>query len=144
MTNWDGRLQEARGVAAQLHDRAMQLGYNASFNFGGTVGQDPEVSFWVRRVDQPPEATETFSSADKVKAHLEHLATLPRYRLNLVGNPRVEVVSDDDGTATWITDTDTGQRFGIRTADLENATQLCVHAESPPNIGNWQIVDKHG
>jgi hypothetical protein len=69
---------------------------------------------------------------------MPHLATLPRYCLELEGNPRIEVVPDANGTATWITDKDTGQRFGVRTADLENTAQLCVHAETPPTIGNWR------
>jgi hypothetical protein len=73
-----------------------------------------------------------------VKEHLEHLATLPRYCLDLEGNSRVEVVTDADGTATWVTDKDTGEKFGIRTEDLENVTQLCVHSEAPPTIGNWR------
>ena len=73
----------------------------------------------------------------------EHLSRLfGRRRLAFSGknggNPRVAVVTEEDGARTVITDTDTNQCFGIRTADLENATQLCVHAENPPAIGNWR------
>lgn len=138
VSDWGEQMQQARREADELHDRAMRLGYNASFNFGGTFGREPEVSFWVRRIDQPSETRQTFASVDEVKEHLEHLATLPPYWLDLEGNTRVEVVSDADGTATRITDKDTGQSFGVRTADLENTTRLCVHAESPPTIGNWR------
>jgi catechol-2,3-dioxygenase len=73
---------------------------------------------------------------EEAKKHLEHLATLPRYCLDLEGH-WIEVVSDREGTATWIMDRATGQHFEIRTADLENATRLCVHAETPPTA-NWQ------
>jgi hypothetical protein len=115
----------------------MSLGYNASYNVGGELGQPPDVSFWVRRVDQPSGTEETFTTTDEARKHLEHLATVPRYCLDLEDNSRIEVVTDDDGTATWITDKDTGEKFGIRTADLENTTRLWVHAENPPTIGNW-------
>jgi hypothetical protein len=124
--------------AGELHDQAMLLGYNASYNIGGEPGEAPDVSFWVRRVDQAAGTEETFTTADEARKRLEHLATLPRYCLELEGNLRIEVVPDANGTATWITDKDTGQRFGVRTADLENTAQLCVHAETPPTIGNWR------
>jgi hypothetical protein len=138
MTDWDEPLQQARRDADQLHDRAMRLGYNASFSIGGELGKAPEVSFWVRRVDQPDGTEEVFATFDEARKHVEDLASLPRYCLELEDNPRIEVVTDADGTATWITDTDTGRRFGLRTADLENTTRLCIHAESPPSIGNWR------
>jgi len=144
-------LQDAQRQAGELHDEAMLLGYNVGamllgYNVGpkvsGDLSQDPIVSFRVWRVDLPDGAQETFATVDDVRAHLARLAALPRYCLELVDNPRVEVVPDENGTATSITDTETGQRFGIRTADLESATRLCVHAdeEDPPTIGNWQRI----
>ena len=136
--SWTEQLQRAKREADALHDRAMRLGYNVGLNFGGEVGQAAEVSYWVRRVDQPAGTEETFATVDKMKEHLDHLATLRRYCLDLEGNPRVEIVTDAEGTATWITDKDSGERFGIRTADLENLTELCVHAEASPTIGNWR------
>jgi hypothetical protein len=92
--------------------------------------------FTVWSVDQPSETGETFSSVEQVKEHLGYLATLPRYCLDLEGNPGIEVTTDTAGTATSITDKQTGERFGIRTADLENTTRLCVHADALPTIGN--------
>jgi hypothetical protein len=46
----------------------------------------------------------------------------------------------DNGARTVITDKLSGESFGVRTADVENTAQLCVHAESAPTIGNWQRV----
>jgi hypothetical protein len=117
------------GIASEAADRRIHV---------GPLGKEPEVWFQVWRVDQPSETADTFTSVDSVKEHLKFLATLPRYCLQLEGNPRVAVVTKEDGARTVITDTNTNQCFGIRTADFENATHLCVHAESPPIIGNWQ------
>ena len=131
----------ARAYAEALHDQAMLLGYNVGVNFGVEIGKEgSEVSFWIRRVDQQSGTEQTFSTTAEVDEHIAYLATLPRYCLELQSNPRIEVASDADATATWIADTETGERFGIRTADLESATQLCVHAETPPTIGNWQQI----
>jgi hypothetical protein len=88
--------------------------------------------------DQPAGTEKTFTTSDEARKHLERLATLPRYCLELEDNPRIEVVTDADGTATWISDKDTGERFGIKTADLEIAARLCVHAENRPTFGNWR------
>jgi hypothetical protein len=137
VSDWGEHIQQTRREANELHDQAMPLGYNASCNIDGELSQPPNVSFWVRRVDQPAGTEETFTTVDAVRKHLEHLATLPRYCLELEDNPQIEVVTDADGTATWITDNETGEKFGIRTADLENTTRLCMHAENPPTIGNW-------
>ncbi len=130
----------AKQAADPLHDRAIVLGYNVGASATGELGREPEVSFWVRRFDLPSGSEQTFATVAQVSAHLDHLETLPVYCLELVGNPRVETELDDasDGHATWIIDTNTGQRFGIRTADLENLTRLCIHAESQPTIGNWE------
>jgi hypothetical protein len=140
-------MQQAAAQAAELHDRAMLLGYDVGAQVtteAAILGVHPEplgeeavVLFTVWRVDQPKGSGETFTTTDEVEKHLEHLATLPRYCLELVDNPRIEVVTGEDGMATWITDSDTGEKFAIKTADLENATRLCVHADSPPTIGNW-------
>jgi hypothetical protein len=142
------RAAAASTEAAALHDYAMMLGYHVGVGIRseaadrrihvGPLGKEPEVWFQVWRVDQPPETADTFTSVDSVKEHLNFLATFPRYCLQLEGNPRVAVVIEEDGARTVITDTDTNQCFSIRTADLKNAIHLCVHAESPPAIGNWQ------
>jgi hypothetical protein len=143
----------AKAEAAALHDQAMLLGYDVGVTTTsevadrrvhvGPLGHEPRVSFMVRRVDQPWEDAQTFATVGEVKERLKHLATLPRYCLDLE-DPQIEVVTDADGTASWITDKETGEKFGIRTADLENTSRLCVHAETPPTMGNWQNVDERG
>jgi hypothetical protein len=140
MADLHSEFMAARAYAEALHDQAMLLGYNVGVNFGAETGKEgSEVSFWVRRVDEPSGTERTFVTTDEVDQHLEHLARLPGYGLELENNPRIEVTSDADGTATWITDVETGERFGIRTADLESLTRLRVHAETSPIIGNWEL-----
>lgn len=43
MTDWVEQIQQARRKADELHDRAMLLGYNASFNIGGELDEVPDV-----------------------------------------------------------------------------------------------------
>lgn len=143
MTDPDTAFAAARLTADTLHGRAMLLGCNVGLNF--TVGTDlpARASFPVWRVDQESDTAHTFATGDQVNNHLDELAQLPRYCLALVDNPRIETESDtaSDGHATWIIDTQTDQRFGIRTKDLETLTRLCIHAESQPTIGNWEPSD---
>ncbi len=86
--------QAADRAANALHDRAMLLGCNVGFNFGGELGRPPEVSCWVRRFDQSPETRQTFATVQQATKHLDYVETLPVYCLALVGNPRITVVSD--------------------------------------------------
>jgi hypothetical protein len=77
----------------------------------------------------------------EVEAHLEQLAGLPRYCLDLVGNVHVRVVSENNDAFTVITDTRTGQEFYVRTVDLEAITVLPIHAAAAPTVGNWRLCE---
>jgi hypothetical protein len=140
MTDPDTAFATARRTADALHDRAMRLGYNVGLNFHVDTDSPARAWFPVWRVDQESNTAKTFSTAEQVNKYLDELEKLPRYCLDLLGNPRIRTELDDasDGHATWIIDTETGQRFGIRTADLKTLTRLCIHAERQPTIGNWQ------
>jgi hypothetical protein len=87
----------------------------------------------VRRFDQSPETRQTFATVEQASKHLDDVEKLQVYCLALVGNPRIQVVteSDNDGKVT-------GHVFGVRTFDLEAETRLCIHAETPPIIGSWE------
>jgi hypothetical protein len=130
----------AREGADELHSRAMLLGYNVGLNFHIGTDSPARASFPVWRVDQEPDTGKSFDSPTTVIEYLRELEQLPAYCLELVGNPRIRTESDDasDGFATWIIDTQTDHRFGVRTQDLETITRLRVHAESQPTIGNWE------
>lgn len=134
-------LQHAYGEATKLHVRAVPLGYKVGLNMEliasrpfGQVGP-LNVSYWVRRVDQLAGQEMTFTTTEAANRHLDRLATLPRYCLDLE-RPLVEVTPDRNG-ATLIADRETGQFFSMRTSDLGDATQVCVHAVSPPT-DNWR------
>jgi hypothetical protein len=144
MTDWNTALIEARAAAAELHDRARTLGYRVGAHVGGDIDQEPEVSYSVRRFDLPSDTAETFAGTGPVSAYLDHVETMQSWCLELVDNPRVDVTTDEKGTATWIVDSESGEMFGVRTVDLENVTRLCVHAESAPTIGNWHPTDPDG
>ena len=139
MTNPYEAWAAAIDAAQPLYDRAILLGYNVSASTH-TEDDRTDVSFWVRRFDLPSGNERTFSTVDEVSQYLDSVAELQRYSLELVGNPRVrtEPDPDSDGFATWIVDTHTGERFGVRTQDLEAITTLHIHAEDQPTIGNWE------
>jgi hypothetical protein len=143
MTDPDDAFAAARRQADALHGRAMLLGYNVGLHFGIGTHSPAQALFPVWRVDQESDTAHTFTTADGVNKYLDECGQLPRYCLELVGNPRIETESDaaSDGHATWVIDTETGERFGIRTKDLETLTRLCIHADSQPTIGNWE---RHG
>jgi hypothetical protein len=88
-------------------------------------------------VDQPSDTAKIFTKIAEVSEYLEHVATFPRYCLQLQRNPRLVIDTAENGARTVITDKLSGESFTVRTTDVENATQLCVHAESTPTIGNW-------
>jgi trimethylamine:corrinoid methyltransferase-like protein len=76
-----------------------------------------------------------------VNISIDHVQTLPVYCLELEGNPKVSVetvIYRPDAAAVWITDTESGEKFGVRFNDLEAVTRLCIHADSLPTIGNWE------
>ncbi|MFZ0718358.1 hypothetical protein [Mycobacterium sp.] len=144
ITAWAAAME----AAEPLYTRAIVLGYNVSASINAEIGPTPEktvteVSFWVRRFDLPSGAEHTFATTAEASAYLDHLKTLPVYCLELENNPRIKVETKIDPlphghASTWITDNQTGEVFGVRSADLEAVTRLCIHAESQPKIGNWE------
>jgi hypothetical protein len=82
---------------------------------------------------------------EAVEQYLGELERLPRFCIDLAADPKVEaVVGDDDVFRITVTDA-VGSRptFNMRVADIQNATEFCVHAEpeNRPKIGNWREAD---
>jgi hypothetical protein len=142
MTNPFEVLNVAKQAVEPLYTRAIALGYNVTANMSfDDTGNQPHVWFVVWRFDQSSDFARTFDTTDAVSGYLDHVQTLPIYCLELVGNPRIESVVETyrpEAAAVWITDTESGEKFGVRFNDLEAVTRLCVHAESTPAIGNWE------
>jgi GH25 family lysozyme M1 (1,4-beta-N-acetylmuramidase) len=72
MADLHGELTAGRNYADALHDHAMLLGYNVGVNFSTHLENDEpaEVSFWVRRVDQPSGTEQTFATTAEVDQYL--------------------------------------------------------------------------
>jgi hypothetical protein len=147
MTNPFTAWAAANQAAAPLYDRAIVLGYNVGASVSGELGQELEMSFWVRRFDLPSGAEQTFTTTTEVSAYLDYLETLPVYCLELENNPRIDMVTTIEPpphghASTWITDRQTGEVFGVRSIDLEAVTRLCIHAESQPTIGIGNLAPR--
>jgi hypothetical protein len=140
-------MRDAAVVAGQqadeLQTKSIVLGYNVGHTVAieGGTNTGPEISFHVWRFDQKHRAEDgpSYASVAEVEAHLEQLAGLPRYCLDLVGNVHVRVVSEDDTAFTVITDTRTDQEFYVRTVDMEAIVVLPIHAEAAPTVGDWRL-----
>lgn len=148
MAKMTEQLEEMRASARELHGRAMLIGYNVGAAIGRTLADLrvvvsrplPEVSqrnFLVWRVDQPSDTAKAFNTVAEVYDFLAHARRFPRYCLELEGNPRLVVETEPDGRSTRITDKISGEHFAVRTEDLEGMRKLCIHAETPPTIGDW-------
>lgn len=122
----------AKAAADRLQLTSFPLGYNVMVSAG------TEITYHVRRIDHLSYPTRDFSSVAEVEAHLDHLATLPRYRLDLVGDRQVREKTDEDQPFTTIIDATTGEAFNVRGIDIEASTFLHIHAEDPPTV-NWHL-----
>lgn len=131
----------AREAADRLQLISFPLGYNVMVEAKTAEGAGPaEVTFHVRRIDHLSGPTHVFSSVAEVHAFLNDLATLPRYRLDLTGDPQVQELSTGVQPFTTIIDVPTGEKFNVRAIDIEAATTLHIHADQPPT-GNWHLEE---
>lgn len=128
--------------ADKLQPKAFERGYNVSFNVSGELGsgEGPVAEYVVWRIDQRPDKKNgrSFSSGPAVQSYLTELGRLPRYRLDLIGDPQVREENDGEQPFSVITDTVSGNEFYLRTEDIEAGTELYMHAEAPPG-GRWVL-----
>ena len=107
--------------------------------------------FTLHRLDQPVASGPKFATTEEVRAHLEAIAQLPLWRLDLVNNSAIVF----DPAQLEVTDATTGESFSFRGWGLEShnwrqaitaqalrrVTNLTVRSEDPPTIGNWYESD---
>jgi hypothetical protein len=108
--------------------------------------------FTIHRLDQTVASGPKFATIEEVRAHLEAIAKLPLWRLDLVNNSAIVF----DPAELEIADPTTGESFsfrgwGLGVAQLaasgqgpgaqEGVTNLTVRSEDPPAIGNWYKSD---
>lgn len=146
--------QAAVAATDGLNLLSQPLGYAVTGHTDVGQGTDDPTArqFTVHRIDHPVCQGTSFDTADGVRAHLDELAKLPRWRLDL----------DDDSirfdtTTLTVTDKRTGESFclkawksfGIAGVILGDQTpcapvgvrHISVVAERPPTIGHWYNSD---
>lgn len=147
-------LEEIQQEGRVRHERMLLLGYREDAGLGGVVAnaQNKQETLWnalspradhtfhIWRLDQPSSTAEIFRTVAETETYLAHVATLPRYRLQLDGNPRLVI---EGGKQTRITDKLSGEHFVITEEDLQilrsrlGSAEIAVHADSAPTIGDW-------
>lgn len=128
----------AHSNADRLQLKSFPLGYNTmnTVKMETGMGSPPTVVFHLRRIDHLSIPTHDFASEADVQAHLDQLAKLPRWRLDLTGDPQVREEQSPDRPFTTFVDVATGEEFSVRVIDIEAATSLYIHAAEPPSP-NW-------
>ncbi|WP_395307326.1 hypothetical protein V4U86_18090 [Mycobacterium sp. AMU20-3851] len=144
--------------ARARHERVLLLGYYERGGIGSALADERDAlgllmagpaayekidrTFHVWRLDQPSETAKIFKTVAEVDEYLSEVETFPRYSLTLDDNPRLEIETGGDNVR--ITDKLLRKHFVILRSDLESfairstgATQLFVHAETAPTIGDW-------
>lgn len=128
-------LAGAQAAAEGLQLRSFPLGYNTmkTVTMESGTGSPPTVVFHLRRIDHLSIPTEDFASEADVEARLDQLAKLPRWRLDLTGDPQVREEQSPDQPFTTFVTVDTGEEFSVRGIDIEAATRLYIHAAERPS-----------
>ena len=131
-------LTAAHSTADRLQVKSFPLGYNVmhTVSMETGTGLPPTVVFHLRRIDHLSLPTQDFGSVSDVEAHLAQLAKLPRWRLDLTGDPQIREEQSPDRPFTTFIDVATGEEFSVRVIDIEAATSLYISAEEPPS-SNW-------
>jgi hypothetical protein len=141
---------EAGAEANELNTVSQPLGYAITFTASGSLGTEDQPDyrrFTVHRIDQPVASGPSFGTAEEVRAHLDDIARLPLWRLDL-DDPSVEF----DHTELAVKDVATGESFNLRgwgsgitgvsrsnqKAGLYGvAHHLSVRSDDAPTIGRW-------
>jgi hypothetical protein len=143
-------MTDVAGECNRLNEISQPLGYAVTATT--TVDDQSVQQFTIHRLDQAVASGPTFATIEEVRAHLEAIAKLPLWRLDLVNNSAIVF----DPAELEITDPTTGESFsfrgwGLGVAQLatggkgpgaqEGVTNLAVRSEDPPTIGNWYKSD---
>jgi hypothetical protein len=145
--------QHITDVAAEcnrLNETSQPLGYAVTATT--SVEDQSTQQFTVHRLDRTVASGPKFATTEEVRAHLEAIAKLPLWRLDLVNNSAIVF----DPAELEVADATTGASFsfrgwGLGVAQLaasghdpgaqEGVTNLTVRSEDPPTIGNWYKSD---
>jgi hypothetical protein len=143
-------MTDVAGECNRLNEISQPLGYAVTAST--SVDDQSTQQFTVHRLDQTVASGPKFATIEEVRAHLEAIAKLPVWRLDLVNNSAIVF----DPAELEITDPSTGRSFSFRGWGLgvarlaaggqrpgahEGVTNLSVRSEDPPTIGNWYKPD---
>jgi len=143
-------MTDVAGECNRLNEISQPLGYAVTAST--SVDDQSTQQFTVHRLDQTVASGPKFATIEGVRAHLEAIAKLPAWRLDLVNNSAIVF----DPAELEITDPSTGESFSFRGWGLgvarlaaggqrpgahEGVTNLSVRSEDPPTIGNWYKPD---
>jgi hypothetical protein len=131
-------LTAAHSTADRLQLKSFPLGYNTmnTVTMQTGTGSPPTVVLHLRRIDHLSIPPQDFASEADVEAYPNQLAKLPRWRLDLTGDPQVREEQSPDQPFTTFVDVATGEEFSVRVIDIEAATSLYIHSAEPPSP-NW-------
>ena len=143
-------MTDVAGECNRLNEISQPLGYAVTAST--SVDDQSTQQFTVHRLDQTVASGPKFATIEEVGAHLEAIAKLPLWRLDLVNNSAIIF----DPAELVIADPTTGESFSFRGWGLgvarlaaggqrpgaqEGVTNLSVRSEDPPTIGNWYKSD---
>ena len=143
-------MTDVAGECNRLNEISQPLGYAVTATT--SVEDQSAQEFTVHRLDQTVASGPRFATTEEVRAHLQAIAKLPLWRLDLVGNSSILF----DPAELEVTDVTTGESFSFRGWGLgfaqlaasgdgpgaqEGVTNLTVRSEDPPTIGNWYKSD---
>jgi hypothetical protein len=143
-------MTDVAGESNRLNEMSQPLGYAVTATT--SVEDESTQQFTIHRLDQTVASGPKFATAEEVRDHLEAIAKLPLWRLDLVNNSAIVF----DPTQLEVTDATSGESFsfrgwGLGVAQLaasgqgpgaqEGVTNLTLRSEDPPTIGNWYKSD---
>lgn len=144
-------MTDVAGECNRLNEISQLLGYAVTATT--SVEDQSAQEFTVHRLDQTVASGPRFATTEEVRAHLQAIAKLPLWRLDLLGNSAILF----DPAELEVTDVTTGESFSFRGWGLgfaqlaasgdgpgaqEGVTNLTVGSEDPPTIGNWYKSDE--
>lgn len=156
MSDWDTlqNMTNTAKAAKRLNDISQPLGYAVTMAAGGSLSGNaaPDYQrFTVHRIDRPIASGPSFDTEDGAAEHIEKLAKLPLWRLDL-DDDSIEF----DNAELTITDKATGETFCLKGWGLgvtgsagpgqsagryEGAKHLSVRSAERPTIGRWYKSD---
>jgi hypothetical protein len=109
-------MTDVAGECNRLNEISQPLGYAVTATT--SVDDQSTQQFTIHRLDQTVASGPTFATIEEVRAHLEAIAKLPLWRLDLANNSAIVF----DSAELEITDPSTGESFSFRGGVTQHST----------------------